>query len=136
MELEALLLCDAATVSGGKLNILGAFDQIQVKELPSVHRSSSVAIRLIMYPEDKGEHNISVRIVDENDTDIIPKFEGTVQVEPKEGTFNITRVNIVIEFQQMKFTNFGNHFVKLIINNKLLQKNPFFVKRFPSNENN
>jgi len=35
MEIEAFLLCDAATEQQGKLNILGAFDNYWVRQMPA-----------------------------------------------------------------------------------------------------
>ena len=35
MNIEAFLLCDAATDQQGKLNILGAFDNLYAKKIPT-----------------------------------------------------------------------------------------------------
>jgi len=42
MNIEIIALCDAATDQQGKLNILGAFDTVFTKSLPTVHTQCAV----------------------------------------------------------------------------------------------
>ena len=46
MNIEAFLLCDAATGHQGKLNVLGAFDTIYAKQLPVIHPACAIALRI------------------------------------------------------------------------------------------
>jgi len=46
MNIETFLLCDAATDSMGKLNILGAFDTIGSPNFPLIHPQCSVAVSI------------------------------------------------------------------------------------------
>ena len=46
MNIEAFLLCDAATDQLGKLNILGAFDNIFTKKVPFVHPACTIVARI------------------------------------------------------------------------------------------
>jgi len=44
MDVEIFALCDAATDSGGKLNILGAFDRVSTRQFPAVHPPCALGI--------------------------------------------------------------------------------------------
>ena len=46
MNIEVFSLCDAATIEGGKLNMLGAFDTIMAEKVPVVHPQCTIALRL------------------------------------------------------------------------------------------
>src|SRR5439155_356479 len=46
MQAEIFTLCDAATVTGGKLNILGSFDTIGAHTFPCNHPLCAVACKL------------------------------------------------------------------------------------------
>src|ERR1035437_6389444 len=45
MQIEIFALCDAATIAGGKLNILGSFDTIAARNFPVTHPLLSIACK-------------------------------------------------------------------------------------------
>jgi len=62
MNIEAFLLCDAATDQNGKLNVLGAFDNIFAKEMPTRHRACSIASRIRFSKIEAGDHTVKIFI--------------------------------------------------------------------------
>ena len=64
MKLELFVLCDAATVSGGKLNILGAFDTIHSNHFPALHPQCALALRMRFSRMEEGLHKIRLTLVD------------------------------------------------------------------------
>lgn len=64
MNLEIFTLCDAATVSGGKLNILGSFDTIAASTFPCKHPLCAIAIRVRFDLGEEGEHSLQVHFCD------------------------------------------------------------------------
>jgi len=47
MQIEVFVLCDAATADHlGKLNLLGTFDTIWVKEIPTIYPQCTIALRI------------------------------------------------------------------------------------------
>ena len=64
MNLEIFTLCDAATVSGGKLNILGSFDTLSAHHFPCKHPLCAIAIRLRFDLGEEGEHSLQVHFCD------------------------------------------------------------------------
>ena len=46
MQVEIFSISDAATSENGKLNILGAFDTIWVRQFPALYPHCAVAVRM------------------------------------------------------------------------------------------
>ena len=85
MQVDLLCLVDAATVdAGGKLNILGAYDGIQLPDFPALTRVV-VALRLVGFPIDKGLHHLDVRIVSEDGETIASGPPTVISVEAGPG---------------------------------------------------
>ena len=55
MDIQIAALCDAATDSHGKLNILGTFDTINAGQMPAVHPQCSIALRLVFSKMEEGQ---------------------------------------------------------------------------------
>ena len=64
MNVEIFTLCDAATVSGGKLNLLGSFDTIAAVQFPCKHPLCAIAIRLRFDLGEEGAHMLQVHFCD------------------------------------------------------------------------
>ena len=127
MNIEAFLLCDAATDSFGKLNVLGAFDTIRAKEFPVAHSQCSVALRLRMSRIETGSHKLTIHIVDEDGNFIVP---------PLDGNFNVgvgspdqtTPVNIILNLQSLKIEHAGEYAINLAIDGRQEASLPLYVK--------
>ena len=94
------LFCDyALTSSDGKLSILGEFDQLNsTNDNPHLHKGFLVAS---FNGEEQADASIDVKLSDPKDENVLFK-----------GTFNIKfspngRANIMIEFGNLQFKNFG-----------------------------
>ena len=128
MKLETFCLCDAATVSGGKLNILGAFDSIQTTQAPAVHSQCAIALRLRFTRIEEGNHRIKITIVDEDGRSIMPELEGTMAV--KFGADDDSAVtNFVINIQQLKLDKFGQYAIDLAVDSRHEASLPLVVKQ-------
>ncbi|MEI6534498.1 MAG: hypothetical protein WCN98_04080 [Verrucomicrobiaceae bacterium] len=64
MNAEIFSLCDAATVSGGKLNILGCFDTIGARTFPCQHAMCALATRMRFDVGEEGEHSVEFHFCD------------------------------------------------------------------------
>jgi hypothetical protein len=64
MQTELFALCDAATVAGGKLNILGSFDTIGAHSFPCDHPLCAVACKLRFDVGEEGRHWIEMHFCD------------------------------------------------------------------------
>lgn len=135
MKIEILTLCDAATTNG-KLNILGAFDQIitnqdfVTKDKPLIHPQLSVAIRIRFERIEQGSHRIEINFVDSDGNFVIPPLqaEGDVKIPPNERTGTI---NLVFNAQQIKFEKFGEYAIDVAIDGKEEGSIPLYIKKLP-----
>jgi hypothetical protein len=131
MNVEVFVLCDAATDSGGKLNLLGAFDSIFARQVPVVHQHCSVAVRLRFSQVEVGDHRLRLSLIDADGRKVIPDMEGALQV--RLGDRQVTAaVNLVINIQQLKLAAFGEYRVDLAVDGNALGALPFYVRPLPA----
>ena len=131
MNIEAFLLCDAATDQRGKLNILGAFDNIFAKKVPTVHPACAVAARIRFEKIEEGSHPIRIHIIDEDGKSIGPKLEGNVNVRIGDDV-DSTAANIVLNIQRLKFEKYGQYRIDLAIDNQIKASLPLHVREIPN----
>jgi len=130
INIEAFLLCDAATDQQGKLNVLGAFDTIFVKQMPAVHPACAVAARIRFPKSEEGNHKVRIDVIDQDGGAIIPRLDGNLSVNVKDAVSSA--VNLVLNMQRLKFKNYGEYNVVLAIDGKEESSLPFHVREIPN----
>ncbi|MCK4752660.1 MAG: hypothetical protein KAS75_04375 [Planctomycetes bacterium] len=131
MNIEAFLLCDCATDTVGKLNILGAFDTLFAKKMPATHPSCTIATRVRFQRTQQGTHQINIKIIDQDGQSIAPKLEGSINVKVAENADSAS-YNIILNIQRLKLENYGEYRIDLNIDNQHLASLPFYVKQPPN----
>lgn len=131
MNIEAFLLCDAATDQQGKLNVLGAFDAIWTKQLPYIHPACAIALRIRFEISEEGNHPVKILIIDEDAKPAGPKLEGNINVKFRKG-MNSTIVNLILNVQRLKFEKYGQYRIDLTIDNQKITDLPFIVRPVPN----
>ena len=130
MEIEAFLLCDAATEQQGKLNILGAFDNLWVRQLPVKHPQCSIATRIRFERIEQGDHSVRIQIIDEDGQNIAPKLEGGIKVHPAAGVNSIV-TNLVLNIHGLEFKKFGSYQIDLAVDGQIQATLPLRVTEIP-----
>jgi hypothetical protein len=131
MNIQAAVLCDAATDDNGKLNLLGAFDTIYTPQLPAIHPQCSIALRVTFFSGDEGKHSLRLNFVDADGRSIMPDFE-SIPVEvllPEDMHFG-TR-NFIVNIQQLKFEEPGLYSIDVTLDDQPLASIPLLVKHHP-----
>lgn len=128
MNTEAFLLCDAATDQQGKLNILGAFDNIFVKAMPFRYPAFSIASRIRFKKNEEGEHLVKISIVDADGNPIGPKPEGKITVRVDDNIDSAV-VNLILNIQGIEFKEYGRYQVDLIVDDNVYATLPLRVSR-------
>ncbi len=128
MNIEAFLLCDAATDSNGKLNILGSFDTLFAKEVPVHHPYCCVALRIRFTKFEEGEHKVRIDFIDEDGKKTIPGIDGNLNVRIAENHFSSV-VNLVFNMQRLKFDKFGEHSINLTVDNRQTAQLPLYLRK-------
>jgi hypothetical protein len=133
MEIQIAALCDAATDSMGKLNILGTFDTINAGQTPAIHPQCSIALRVIFQKIEEGAHKLKLAFVDEDGRPVMPSIDIPVEVAlPEDATF-VSR-NFIINIQQLKFANPGPYAIDIAIDGRHEGSIPLLVKLVQPNK--
>ncbi len=127
MDVEAFLLCDAATDQRGKLNVLGAFDTIFAKQVPTVHPACAVAVRIRFSKIEQGEHAVRISIIDQDGKEVVPKLEGKISVQVKDEAGSAV-VNLILNFQRLKLPEYGEYRIDLAVDGRQEASLPLFVR--------
>ncbi len=131
MNIEAFLLCDAATDQQGKFNVLGAFDSIFAKKMPIVYPACAIAARIRFEKIEEGNHPMRIHIIDEDGKSIGPKLEGNVNVRIGDD-MDSTATNFVLNIQRLKFEKYGQYRIDLAIDNQIKGSLPFHIREVPN----
>lgn len=128
MEIEIFTLCDFAQDSNSKLTIVGTFDSINTRQFPVQHPSCSIACRLRFGASETGTYNFKLRLTDSSGKEVIQPIEGNISIgEPPNG--QLTSVNIVINFNQLKFEKPGRYSFELYIDGDWKSGLPLFLNQ-------
>ena len=114
METEIFTLCDFAQDAGGKLTIVGTFDQIGSQTFPVVHPACSLACRLRFSEKESGIHDFKLRLVDAKGKEVIPSIEGNINVGIAANS-QYAAINIVGNLNQLKFEKEGRYSFELYV---------------------
>jgi len=129
MNIEAFLLCDAATDSNGKLNVLGAFDTLFVASVPAAHPQCAVALRLRLERSEQGEHHIAVHFVDEDGQHLVGPLEGKFRVAGQPGHSGGS--NLILNLQGLQLKRHGEIAIHLLIDGRHMASLPLYVRKPP-----
>lgn len=95
MELLVATLCDSATESQGKLNVIGAFDTIMAQRFPAGF-SFTLALRFSFTTKDRGEHKFSIRLrEDGGEANSEPAEEATMTVNMPDEAAGFSTQNMI-----------------------------------------
>ena len=127
MEIEIFALCDAATESGGKLNILGAFDTLYARKLPATHPQCAVVLRVRYSRIEAGKHTIRINFVDEDGKAILPSLDGGTDIKFREGQ-QYAVSNLILNIHNLKLSKEGQYSIDLAVDGKFEKSLPLFLK--------
>ncbi len=131
MNIEAFLLCDAATDQLGKLNVLGAFDNIYFQKVPAQYPACALAARVRFEKIEEGNHPIRIFIMDEDGASIGPKLEGGISVRVAQH-YSTSVANLILNMRGLEFKRFGNYQVDLAIDGNIVASLPLRISQAPS----
>jgi hypothetical protein len=122
MNVEVFTICDAATTTAGKLNILGSFDTISAEQFPVTHAECVVACRLRTEDADPPTMQLEMRIIDPDGRDVIPPVIGEISGQPG------------LQHHLWRLHGFllprpGTFYVDLMVNGSLLNRLPLYVRQ-------
>jgi hypothetical protein len=128
MDLQVATLCDFAAEYQGKMVISGTFDALAAKATPIVHPQCSLAMRFCFTPEDDGDHELQISVIDEDGKPINDKMpiKGAMPVKMPENSAFMTR-HLIVGFQGLSFPRAGVYSVDILVDNELIQRLPLRI---------
>jgi hypothetical protein len=130
LNIEAFLLCDAATQQQGKLNVLGAFDTIFAGKVPVRHPACTIALRIRFERFEDEDHSFKIGVIDEDGNSIGPKLEGNIKIQIPDNTES-TVSNFTLNLQQLELKKYGQYRIDLVIDGQTSSSLPFYVREIP-----
>jgi Family of unknown function (DUF6941) len=130
MEARILLVADFANVDAlGKLNIIGAFNRIFVREFPAKHALLYVVIRLAVELGEFGkERNLSIILYDEDSGERWKSGELKFSVAPPEGGHSVD-FHPIVAIQNLEFEKPGRYEFRVFVNDDLKGTIPLDVAK-------
>ena len=128
MEIEIFTLCDFAQDNNSKLTVVGTFDSIHSKQFPFVQAMFSVACRLRFSEKEVGQRDMRLRFIDGAGKELIKPVEGQMNIQkPRNGQYSA--VNLVFNFNQVKFESDGRYSFELYIDDQWASGLPLFINQ-------
>ncbi len=131
MDVEVFALCDAATDSGGKLNLLGAFDRINGRKFPLVHPHCAIALRVRFDRIEEGNHRVKISLIDADGNSVIPGIDGNIGIKFPEEVQSVC-ANMVLNMNGLKFERPGQYSIELALDGRHEKSLPVNVVEMPA----
>ncbi|MEA4906378.1 MAG: hypothetical protein VB089_02095, partial [Anaerolineaceae bacterium] len=117
MNVEVFALCDAATDSGGKLNVLGAFDSLQVGAYPTVYPHCAVAVRIRFRRIEQGNHRFLLHFVDEDGKLLISPLDATINIAIPPSESSVC-ANLILNIRDLNLPAAGVYAINLAVDGR------------------
>ena len=130
MHVQIAVLCDAATDTGGKLSLLGAFDTIQTQQFPAFYPQCAIALRMQFNSVEEGLHKLRINFVNEDGKPIIPSMELEVPVAMPSDSHFVTR-NLIVNMNNTPFAKPGLYSVDIAVDGRQEASIPLLVRTIP-----
>src|SRR5258708_3727949 len=131
MNVQIATLCDAAnTDAGGKLNILGAFDQIFAQKEPLMHPSCSLVVKIQFERIEAGTKKLKILFVDTDGKEVFPAITGNIEVKTLP-ELRTSSVQIVVTIQQLQLPHFGEYAIDVALDGLVAASVPLYARPLP-----
>lgn len=129
MDVEIFTICDAATISGGKLNILGSFDQLYSAFFPFQHPDCTVAAKLRFDASEVGLHQVEVRVIDLDGRKVVPSEPVPLHVVAPEG--RTVAHMLITRHNGLPFARPGEYVLDLVVDGEVRASVPLLISPYP-----
>ena len=97
MHLDFAVIADYALVDqAGKLSVLGIFQHVWVQQFPAMHPRLHLVLRLKGKRTEIGEHQVQIKLLDEQDNEVLGGNGAVNVAEPPAGVTDIEAGAILV----------------------------------------
>jgi hypothetical protein len=131
VHVDFAVVSDYALVDqAGKISVLGIFQHIWVQQFPAMHPRLHLVLRLKGKRTEIGEHPVQIRLVDEEDTEILGGG-GTVNfAEPPAGVTDIEAAAVLVF--DVPFPHAGTYRFEITVDGTPAASVPITVTQMPA----
>lgn len=131
MHLDFSVVADYALVDqAGKISVLGIFQHIWVQQFPAMHPRLHLVLRLKGKRTEIGEHGVRIRLVDEQDTEILGGNGSVNFAEPPAGVTDIEAAAILVF--DVPFPHPGLYRFEITVDGERKASVPITVSQMPA----
>src|SRR5213593_3423929 len=131
MHLDFAVAADYALVDqAGKLSVLGIFQHIWVQQFPAMHPRLHLVLRLKGKRTEIGEHQVVIRLLDEQNTQILGGNGSVNFAEPPAGVTEIEAGAILVF--DVPFPHAGAYRFQITVDGEMKAAVPVTVSQLPS----
>ncbi len=130
MNIQDAVLCDAATDTHGKLNLLGAFDTIYTQQLPLIYPMCSIALRATFGNAEEGSRHLRLNFVDADGKPFMPAIDLPIRVALPEEAHFVTQ-NFIFTIQPLRLEKPGLFSIDISLDGRQAAGIPLLVKYAP-----
>jgi hypothetical protein len=130
MHLDFAVVADYALVDqAGKISVLGIFQHIWVQQFPAMHPRLHLVMRLKGKRTEVGEHDVQIKLLDDQNTEILGGNGNVTFAEPPAGITDIEAAAILVF--DVPFPNPGPYRFEITVDGDLKAKVPITVTQVP-----
>ena len=126
MQLEACLICDAASDYQGKLCVLGAFDTLAAPAAPVNQPHCAVVVRMRFQRSEEGKHRVRLMLIDEDGKPVGPRIDGESEIRVLPGRESVV-ANLILNMNHLVLPAFGTYHFDLVVDGDLKARLPLHV---------
>lgn len=131
MKVLHSFVCDTATIdAGGKLNVMGIFDNIASREFPCVHPSFTYVAGLRFERSEVGKHPFILSFVDYDGKELIPKLDGETDIQ------SACTHNIIFKLNNILFPSPTTYQIDLVVDKHFVCSNLIYLTRLNDQKRN
>ena len=130
MNTEIFTLCDAATIGGGKLNILGSFDTIWARKFPCDHAMCAVASKMRFDADEEGKHLLEITFSDPDMRPVLDPVRQEFEIrmgDQLSATHAHTQCYLGFHLEQA-----GDYYFELRVDGQTASRIPLYVRQMAS----
>ena len=131
MNARYVLLADEAEIEEGtgKLNAFGIFEAIHTHNMPCVHNTMALAMRMECTKSEGGKHDVTIDIVDHKNKSILPHNSDSIKVnlDIKKAIKSTISFGVVINIQKVKYDKPGQYRVMIYVDGRFVSSVSFDV---------
>ena len=128
-----MVLCDAATVHAGRLNILGIFDTMYNTRAPLAVPECSLALSMRFEHVEAGEKILRIALIDSDGRAVTPVHEQRIKaLAPPDGSH--FTLSYILYLRGVELPHFGEYSFDLAVNGRSERSTPLWVRQAASPE--